>query len=82
MTAAAAMKGQRERGVCMGDVGNGEGAATDVAVGVDVAEEPALPKTAGWALLIGAELVPPDGVIAAMAWPLEGVDCAAVSACG
>src|SRR5277367_3437568 len=77
IAAAAAMSGQRLRGgtfdVCAGAAA-GKPANDDAAAVADVAD-----PAAGCADVIGAALVPPDGVIAAIAWPLEGTACAAGS---
>src|SRR5271156_3646263 len=78
IAAAAAMSGKRLRGATF------EGCAVatateaeDGAPAIAVAEVTA--AAAGCAVVIGAALVPLDGVSAAIAWPLEGVACVAVS---
>src|SRR5271154_5722937 len=76
IAAAAAMSGQRLRGgtfdVCAGAAAAKPADDADAAAVADVAD-----PAAGCAVVMGAALVPPDGVIAAIAWPLEGTARAA-----
>src|SRR5271156_5051134 len=75
--AAAAMSGHR---FCGGTFGVSAGIATDAAdEALAVAAADVADPAAGCAVVMGAALVPPDGVIAAIAWPLEGTACAAGS---
>src|SRR5580698_9390339 len=78
IAAVAAMSGNRLRGATLG--GCAVAAATEAEVGAPtVAVADVTAPAAGCAVVIGAALVPPDGVIAAIAWPLEGAACVAVS---
>src|ERR1700723_2510946 len=78
VAAAAAMSGKRLRGamcgVCADDTATEaeDGAPAIAAADVTV-------SAVGCDVVIGTALVPPDGVIAAIAWPLDGFVCAAVS---
>src|ERR1700683_1427764 len=78
LTAAAVMRGQRLPGAtCDGCAVATATEAEDGAPAIAVADVTA--PAAGCAVVMGAALVPPDGVIAAIAWPLEGAACKAVS---
>src|ERR1700728_2807711 len=78
LAAAAAMRGQRPRGTrCDGCAVATATEAEDGAPVITVADVTV--PAAGRTVVTGAALVPPDGVIAAIAWPLEGAACKAVS---